>query len=191
MNAVQTVTATAIVCPNCRADNSLDAKVCVYCSEELPPSTTVSVIEAIVAPEEMPSTKQIAGFAIATADSSAPFGNTTPKERFATQPGAKLNVIRGRRLNVDYPLYEGANLIGRRDDRPVDVDVSDLEAPDRIWSSRHHAVITLWNGLFTIEDLNSLNGTFVNRRRVHPGLKQTLAINDVVQIGTIQFKLTA
>jgi len=190
MNAVQTVTATAIVCPNCRAENTLEAVVCVYCSEELPPSTTVSLIEAMTQPDELPSTKQLHKVPMATADSSAPFGATTPRERFATQPGANLNVIRGRRLNADYPLYEGANLIGRRDDRPVDVDVSDLEPPDRIWSSRHHAVITLWNGLMTIEDLNSLNGTFVNRRRVLPSQKQTLAIDDVVQIGTIQFRLT-
>jgi FHA domain len=190
MNAVQTVAATAIVCPNCRTDNSLQATVCLHCSEELPPTTTVSLIEAITQTDELPSTKQIADVPIATADSSSPFGKVTPKERFATQPSAKLHVIRGRRLYAEYPLYEGANLIGRRDDRPVDVDVSELEPPDRIWSSRHHAVITLWNGLITIEDLNSLNGTFVNRRRVLPNQKQTLAINDVVQIGTIQFKLT-
>ena len=99
-------------------------------------------------------------------------------------------VIRGLRLSAEFQLYEGSNLIGRRDDRPVDVDVSDLEPPDRIWASRHHAMITVNNGLMIIEDLNSMNGTFVNRQRVYPGHKRSLVINDVVQIGTIQFKVT-
>ena len=51
----------------------------------------------------------------------------------------------------------------------MDIDLDDQEAADRIWSSRQHAVITFENGTLTIEDLNSLNGTFVNRTRVHPG----------------------
>ena len=113
---------------------------------------------------------------------------TTPTK--PAVPAAKLRVIRGLRLSAEFQLYEGSNLIGRRDDRPVDVDVSDLEPPDRIWASRHHAMITVNNGLMIIEDLNSMNGTFVNRQRVYPGHKRSLVINDVVQIGTIQFKVT-
>ena len=41
----------------------------------------------------------------------------------------------------------------------------------------------------TIEDLNSSNGTFVNRTRVYPGQKRPLAVNDVVQVGTVQMRL--
>ena len=51
---------------------------------------------------------------MATADSSASsLARRLQRNDSRPQPGANLNVIRGRRLNVDYPLYEGANLIGR------------------------------------------------------------------------------
>jgi hypothetical protein len=102
----------------------------------------------------------------------------------------KLRVLRGLRLNVEYPLYEGQNLIGRRDDQPIDIDLQDQEPADRVWVSRQHAVLTVTDGLLTLEDLNSLNGTFVNRHRLYPGHKRTLAVNDVVQIGTIHLKVT-
>src|SRR5262245_49385463 len=114
MNAVQTVTATAIVCPNCRTDNTLEATVCVHCSEELPPCTTVTMIEAITKSDELPSTKKLREVPLATAEPARPVVQPTPRERFATQPGAKLCVIRGRKMHGEYPLYEGENLIGRR-----------------------------------------------------------------------------
>ncbi len=102
-----------------------------------------------------------------------------------------LVVMRGLKLGVEYPLYEGNNFIGRTDERPVDIDLEDQEPPDRIWSSRQHAVITCENGKLFIEDLNSSNGTFVNRSRIYPGQKRPLKVNDLVQIGTVQMKVRA
>jgi FHA domain len=102
----------------------------------------------------------------------------------------KLIVVRGQRIDVQYPLYPGKNYLGRTDDKPVDIDLDDQEAPDRIWCSRQHAVITFENGTLSIEDLNSLNGTFVNRTRVHPGQVRDLHENDVIQVGTVHMKVT-
>jgi pSer/pThr/pTyr-binding forkhead associated (FHA) protein len=101
----------------------------------------------------------------------------------------KLVVLRGQRPNVEYPVYEGLNFIGRADEKPVDVDLEDQEPPERVWSSRQHALITFENGALEIEDLNSSNGTFVNRTRIYPGQKTPLKVNDVVQIGTVQMKV--
>jgi hypothetical protein len=103
----------------------------------------------------------------------------------------KLVAVRGQRMDVQYPIYPGKNYIGRTDDKPVDIDLEDQEAQDRIWASRQHAVITFEDGKLTIEDLNSLNGTFVNRNRVHPGQLKELTVNDVVQIGTVHLKVIA
>jgi hypothetical protein len=103
----------------------------------------------------------------------------------------KLVAVRGQRMDVQYPIYPGKNYIGRTDDKPVDIDLEDQEAQDRIWASRQHAVITFEDGKLTIEDLNSLNGTFVNRNRVHPGEQKTITVNDVVQIGTVHLKVIA
>jgi pSer/pThr/pTyr-binding forkhead associated (FHA) protein len=103
----------------------------------------------------------------------------------------KLVVVRGQRMDVQFPIYPGKNYIGRTDDKPVDIDLEDQEAQDRIWASRQHAVITFEDGKLTIEDLNSLNGTFVNRNRVHPGQLKEITINDVIQIGTVHLKVIA
>jgi hypothetical protein len=107
-----------------------------------------------------------------------------------TDAPPKLVVLRGLRINAQYPIYEGKNFVGRADDKPVDIDLEDQEPADRIWASRQHAVITFVDGALLIEDLNSLNGTFVNRTRIHPGRPRPLRYNDVIQIGTVQLKVT-
>jgi hypothetical protein len=103
----------------------------------------------------------------------------------------KLRVLRGQRVNAEFVLNEGANYMGRRGDEPIDIDLTDQEAGDRIWSSRRHAVIYLIAGALEIEDLHSRNGTFVNRNRLTPGSRRALHVNDVIQIGTIQLRVTS
>ena len=51
---------------------------------------------------------------------------------------------------------------------------------DDVTVSRRHAVLTNRDGTFTIEDQGSLNGTFVNRKRVESA---QLEDGDEVQIG--------
>jgi pSer/pThr/pTyr-binding forkhead associated (FHA) protein len=124
----------------------------------------------------------------APAPAAAPAAPAVAKLPEGAQP--KLVVIRGQRIKQEFPIYEGHNFIGRADEKPVDIDLEDQEPPDRIWCSRQHALITFEDLAITIEDLNSANGTFVNRNRVYPGQKQNLKPNDVIQIGTVQMKVT-
>ncbi|MFL5330446.1 MAG: FHA domain-containing protein [Gemmataceae bacterium] len=115
-----------------------------------------------------------------------------PSQRPTNTPvGARLRlrVLRGQRINVEYPLYDGTNVLGRRDEEPIDIDLTEQEPGDRIWASRRHAVIHLHGGSLEIEDLHSRNGTFVNRTRLAPGSKRILMPDDVVQIGTIQMRV--
>jgi hypothetical protein len=126
----------------------------------------------------------------AVAEATAPAlvpGNGATTLPAGAQP--RLVVLRGLRLNVEYALFEGENYIGRTDEKPVDIDLEDQEPPDRIWSSRQHAVIVVDNGVITIEDLESSNGTFVNRTRLFPKTKRALQPGDVLQIGTVQMRL--
>ena len=104
-------------------------------------------------------------------------------------PTVRLVVIRGQKVNAEYPLYSGPNHLGRTADRAADIDLSALEPPEQVWSSRQHAVIHNDNGALCIEDLKSLNGTFVNRARIQAGKKYLLKHDDVVQIGTVQFRV--
>ena len=102
----------------------------------------------------------------------------------------RLRVLRGLRVNAEFVLNEGANYMGRRGDEPIDIDLTDQESGDRIWSSRRHAVIYLIGGTLEVEDLHSRNGTFVNRNRLTPGSRRAIQVNDVIQIGTIQLRVT-
>lgn len=113
--------------------------------------------------------------------------DTTPPPLAPTMP--RLIVIRGEKLNVEFPVYGGKNYMGRASDKPVDIDLTGQESPDQVWSSRQHALVTYDRGTLLVEDLNSLNGTFVNRSRLHPGQKRVLQSGDVIQIGTVQFRV--
>jgi hypothetical protein len=116
----------------------------------------------------------------------------TPTAAPATLPAGaqpRLLVLRGQKRNVEYPIYEGLNFIGRADEKPVDIDLEDQEPPDRIWCSRQHACLSFENNELSLEDLNSANGTYVNRTRIYPGQKRALAPNDIIQIGNVQLKV--
>jgi pSer/pThr/pTyr-binding forkhead associated (FHA) protein len=53
-----------------------------------------------------------------------------------------------------YPLYEGENSVGRAQDCRVMITANTI--------SRRHALITINDGSFSIRDLDSKNGTFVD-----------------------------
>jgi hypothetical protein len=138
----------------------------------------------VAAPIAAPAAPAAPVAAAATAAPAAPAGTTLP-------PGAqpRLLVLRGQKRNVEYPIYEGLNFIGRADEKPVDIDLEDQEPPDRIWCSRQHACLSFESDELFLEDLNSANGTYVNRTRIYPGQKRQLAPNDIIQIGNVQMKV--
>lgn len=107
----------------------------------------------------------------------------------ATAAQPLLVVIRGLKMGMEYPVYEGHNFIGRMDEKPVDIDLEDQESPERVLCSRQHALLMFENGQLMIEDLNSSNGTFVNRNRIYPGQQKALQAGDVVQVGSVQMRV--
>jgi len=178
-----------VKCPFCQFQNEDGALFCEQCKSDL------SAVPAGGAPgiETMPMAAVVgdagAAIAAAAAPAAAPAeaGAAAAPLPAGSQP--KLVVLRGLKINVEYPIYEGNNFVGRADEKPVDVDLDDQEPPDRVWSSRQHCLITFENSEVNVEDLNSANGTFVNRTRVYPGQKRPLSPNDIIQVGTVQLKL--
>ena len=83
----------------------------------------------------------------------------------------------GGRAGETFPLGDDRIMIGRAPD--ADVFLDDVTV------SRTHAVLSRADGGYTIEDNGSLNGTYVNRRRVE---KAKLEDGDEVQIG--KYRLT-
>jgi FHA domain-containing protein/zinc ribbon protein len=83
----------------------------------------------------------------------------------------------GGRSGETFVPKGGSTTIGRSPDCPVFLD--------DVTVSRKHAVVRERDGHWTIEDQGSLNGTFVNRRRVESA---ELSDGDEIQIG--KYRLT-
>ncbi len=133
--------------------------------------------------------------------SEAPTGEIKPEAAPEAAPAtaaaagapfkAKLSVVRGGRKGQEFPLEDGNNLVGRWDPETgsfpeVDLDADDPEAK----ISRKHALIRIDGGKITIEDIGSLNGTYVNRQpRLSPGSPAEIKSGDEVIIGKTFLKL--
>lgn len=104
---------------------------------------------------------------------------------------AKLKLIRGGRTGNEFPLESGNNLVGRWDPETGAFPEVDLEADDpEAKISRKHALIRLDGSRITIEDIGSLNGTYVNRQpRLVAGTPQDLKDGDEIIIGKTFFKV--
>jgi hypothetical protein len=83
----------------------------------------------------------------------------------------------GGRSGETFTALNGGTTIGRSPDCPVFLD--------DVTVSRKHAVVLERNGHWFIEDQGSLNGTFVNRKRVESA---ELSDGDEIQIG--KYRLT-
>lgn len=75
-------------------------------------------------------------------------------------------------------------LIGRGDD-------CDIVISDDSLVSRRHALIEFSQGEYTVKDLNSTNGTFVNGKPLQKMEKRLLAAGDVVMVGKTELKISA
>lgn len=100
----------------------------------------------------------------------------------------QLKVISGATAGKIFILDQGTNLIGRWDQGAaafpeVDLEQEDVEAK----VSRKHAAIHLIDGKAWVEDLDSLNGTFLNdsSNQLKSGTRLELKPGDQIIIGQV------
>ncbi|HEV8712522.1 MAG TPA: FHA domain-containing protein [Candidatus Binatia bacterium] len=190
-----------IRCSECGHENMDGLEYCDACGAKLPtvasaaaesaPAPAAEEPAAVVTAPETPAAAE--GSAEAEAPEAAPVSVSTPvaPTPAAVTQNAKLTIVRGGTVGKVFPLQPGDNLIGRWDPDSgafpeVDLETDDPEA--RI--SRKHALIRV-NDTVTIEDIGSLNGTFVNRgRRLEPGSPAVLKDGDEIIIGKTFFKVS-
>jgi len=147
-----------LYCPECGFQNPLSANFCSKCGTRLP--------------QEDASEQTMTFAADDLADDAA--------AALADVPGkGPALVVRsgGGRAGESFLPSGDRTLIGRSPD--CDVFLDDVTV------SRKHAEIVRDGERFTITDLGSLNGTFVNRKRIE---SQQLEDDDEVQIG--KYRLT-
>ena len=100
----------------------------------------------------------------------------------------RLEVVRGIMIGLSFALLRGKTIVGRSVDGAGDIDLADQEPPDRVLTSRRHCCVHFEGDAITVEDLNSLNGTFLNRQRMISGQPRRLGIDDVIQLGAVQLR---
>ena len=147
-------------CPECGALNDEGANYCQRCG--------AFIAQADPAPSTTTATYKV--------------GETGEIEEVQLEDvvaGGAALVIRagGGRSGESFPL-EGERLtIGRRPDSDVFLD--------DVTVSRDHAILVRRSGDYYLDDCGSLNGTYVNRRRIE---SHRLADGDELQVG--KYKLT-
>lgn len=98
--------------------------------------------------------------------------------RRKNQP-TKLVVTHGRQIGLEVPVAAVINL-GRSADSTINLD-------DDYASTRHAQLVQADAETWTVNDLQSTNGTFVNGSRVVTPV--TIRLGDVVRIGRTQLRL--
>ena len=150
----------AVTCPECGSPNEEGANYCSRCGAH---------IGAPEAKDSVTATYRV-----------GETGELIPVELddVVTEEGAAL-VIRagGGRVGESFPTTSDRMTVGRRPD--CDIFLDDITV------SRDHALIVRRGDGIHIDDLGSLNGTYVNRQRIE---SHRLSDGDELQIG--KFKLT-
>ena len=201
-----------VKCSECGYENIDGLDYCDGCGAKLPSAAGApaggapngsaaapAASEAPVTPAPAAADAEAGGTAAAPA-SEAPTGEITPQPApaAAAEPAAtsvafkaKFQIVRGEGKGQELPLEDGNNVIGRWDPETgafpeVDLDKYDPEAK----VSRKHALLRIDSGKITVEDMGSLNGTYVNRQpRLAPGTPVDLKSGDEIIIGKTFLKL--
>ncbi len=192
-----------IRCAECGHENMDGLEYCDACGAKLPAVAVPPAPEAAataMSVDESPAALQNEAEAVAVSAPAevAPVASVAPAAPVepagvavdVAPKNAKLTIVRGGTVGKEFPLQAGDNLVGRWDPDSgsfpeVDLELDDPEA--RI--SRKHALIRIGKDI-SIEDIGSLNGTFVNRgRRLEVGSPVPLHDGDEIIIGKTFFKL--
>jgi hypothetical protein len=147
-----------VYCPSCGFQNPESANYCAKCGA------------ALVRPDESETTMTF------TPDEDELLVHEILEDVAEHGPALVVTSGGGRTGEMFHP-QGGSTTIGRSPDCGIFLD--------DVTVSRRHAVLHERDGHFTIEDLGSLNGTFVNRRRVD---QSELSDGDELQIG--KYRLT-
>ena len=113
-----------------------------------------------------------------------------PNNGALTNGHTQLVVLRNRPVGKTYPLDSPEIHMGRWDadnGHFPEIGLTNDDLDSKI--SRSHAKITFENGQYFVEDLGSLNGTFINRgTRLVQGQKAPLSHSDELIMGKMFFR---
>ncbi|MCO6431240.1 MAG: FHA domain-containing protein [Deltaproteobacteria bacterium] len=129
-----------------------------------------------------------------TAAKQRPSKKTKKKEGGRPYSGSmRLRVIGRGEGEILFQIAPGNNLVGRWDPQEGAFPEIDLEQLDREAKiSRKHCVIERHGTSATIEDVGSLNGTYINQgEQLRPGHPHTLQDGDEILVGKVLLRFEA
>lgn len=153
----------AVHCPECAFVNTEGANYCQKCGAYL----------GAPAQADGPGESQTATYRVGETGEFIP----VDLDDVVAQGAALVIRAGGGRVGESFPLDAERHAIGRRPDSAVFLD--------DVTVSRDHALVVRRGEDWHLDDLGSLNGTYVNRQRIE---SQRLADGDELQIG--KYKLT-
>ncbi|MCL2489784.1 MAG: FHA domain-containing protein [Propionibacteriaceae bacterium] len=150
-------------CPACGFANSSDSRFCAQCGARLGAHTgdTTSLIQVV--------DDELLGGEVDSYDAADQL----------SPDAAVLIITRGFDGGTSYLLDKPSTTVGRSSERDILLD--------DITVSRHHATFDVADGVVTITDHGSLNGTYVNRELIEGS--RTLKRGDEIQIGKFRMVL--
>jgi hypothetical protein len=162
------------VCPHCGQETDGNLPFCQYCGQRLaveggPAVGLPSWLTRASAPDAAPS-------------SSAPLASPAVKAQLVARLTAVTPTVAGQSVGREFPLDGGEVRIGRAPSCEINLDGDPLV-------SRFHAVLRPHEGVYSITDLGSSNGTLVNEAEIHA--ETPLHEGDEVMIGECRLRIAS
>jgi len=161
-----------VYCTRCGQENPEDARFCSHCGMALARSTAERAGEST-------STISLGGSELAEAEPDEPLADAGGME--ALPLGSALLVVkRGPNAGSRFLLDSDLTTVGRHPESDIFLD--------DVTVSRRHAEFYRHPRGFTVRDVGSLNGTYVNRERIE---EADLSDGDEVQVGKFRLMFLA
>jgi hypothetical protein len=157
----------AKICPLCKQENVADAEACANCGAVFSSDVTTT----LTVPDQLAEVVR----------------QDLIVRRTKLPAGSIALYVMGEKLPL---LVEGKGqptILGRQaQGSPVPgiVDLTKYQA-HLLGVSRQHAAISFTDNMFTIEDLHSSNGTWVNENRLEANQPRALRNGDVIRLGQL------
>ncbi len=183
-----------MTCPVCSATVSLGAVYCDVCGNPLIPSSNLDmdVPETLTCPNCHAATRAGDLYCDTCGHLLRPeSGSPTPEPQESADDPARQSaprlIIQPDSIVVELVPNQAVYIIGRQDPGSgtyPDVDLVPFGGEEG-GVSRRHAKITRRDEVYYIEDLNSVNYTFVNKKKIVMGIDHPLQDGDEIRLGRV------
>ncbi|HLF27093.1 MAG TPA: FHA domain-containing protein [Anaerolineae bacterium] len=165
-----------LACPSCGFKNCEGMIFCEMCGAYFHTAGTLATNVLPVDPASRPG------------PSGFPSPDLSAREKNASLVLTSLSDNRCFVIEAGSP----STLLGRSDRKArlhVDIDLSGAGG-EAFGVSRRHARTYFSNGHYMLEDLESLNGTYLNGRKLRPYLPEVLHQGDEIKLGDLALKVS-